>query len=305
MDNTVNLLFKYLPLRISKAVHSMPEELFCRANEIRLRKNAPLSVTIGDKNIMIDADGIPCGEEKALRASESEIKECLSKLTEGSLYTCDEFISNGFIPLPEGGRAGVCGKGNYRGGRMIGFAEIYSVNLRLHRFLPYAAKPLLEEFAHKGITGTIVCSPPALGKTTFLRSIAYLLASGKGVRPKRVGIADERGELTSGMGSLGLADVITGVPKAHAMELLTRTMAPQIIICDEISPKETDAVLEAQNTGVTLIASAHCKTPNELLKRGRMKELLTAGIFQKSVILDYCGGYTCRIIETEDVLCNG
>lgn len=302
MINTAEILFRYLPLDISKAVNSLPLEVFESINEIRLRINAPVTITLGNRNLFLDKNGNICKAEHAIYASRRQIDECVSKLTEGSLYTCDEYISQGFIPLAEGGRAGVCGKANFASGVMKGFSEIWSVNLRLHRFLPNAATALLEEYLQRGVRGTLVCSPPAMGKTTFLRSIAYLLSSAQNPKPFRVAIADERAELSAGMPNDGLWDIITGTPKAVAINMLTRSMSPQIIICDEISATETESVLEAQNTGVTLIASAHCKTPKELLHRGRMKQLLESGIFPLSVLLDYNGGYTCRICETEVLL---
>lgn len=298
MNNGIDTLFRYLPLRISCAVHSLPDEILASANEIRIRKNAPVSVTAGKKNVLFTQSGRICKPESALCASVEEFDECLLKLTGGSLYTCDEYINRGFIPLAEGGRAGICGRANPLGG----FAEIYSINLRIHRFLPYVARPLIEKYVCDGLSGTLVCSPPALGKTTFLRSAAYMLSSGIGINPLRVGIADERCEIAAGIPRLGLSDVISSMPKAQAVGMLTRTMSPEVIICDEIGADEVNALAEAQSAGVCLIASAHCKSPCDLEKRGRMKTLLDIGLFPLCVMLGYNGLYTCEIAETEALL---
>lgn len=296
MKSTHDILFRYLPLRISRAVHSLPAEIFESIDEIRLRSGAPLSVTAGRKNHTFDENGRACGVSGAIRISQDELNECVMRLTEGSRYTCDEFIAQGFIPLSEGGRAGVCGRYD----RKNGFAEISSVSLRLHRFIPNAAKPLIERFSEEGICGAVVCSPPAFGKTTFLRSAAYLLSMGKGISAKRVCIADERCEIAAGMPNLGLCDILSGMPKAEAISLLTRTMSPEIIICDEISANECDAVAEAQNTGVCLIASAHCESPRALLRRGRLGSLLSLGIFPLYVTLG--GSGAVNIGKTEEFL---
>ncbi len=297
-----DMLFKYLPLRISRAVHLLPENIFDSISEIRMRKNAPITVTSAGKNIFFDADGRVCNINKGIKATEEEMAEFISNLTCGSLYTCDEYLSQGFIPLPDGGRAGICGRMNYFEGTPIGFSEIYSVNLRIPRFIPEFAMPLIREFNKNGITGTIVCSPPGLGKTTFLKSIAFLLANGKGIDTKRVAIADERCELSSGIPLTGAMDILSGIPKAQGITMLTRTMSPEIIICDEISPDDTQPLLEAQNTGVCLIASAHCKTPRELMKRGKMKLILESGIFPLCVNLDENGSFTFNITKTEEYL---
>ena len=297
MKNGIDNIFRYLPIRISCAINRLPEALVNGINEIRLRKNAPLSITVGQKNLCLDESGRICNLQKSLRVRESEMLDCLAKLTHGSLYTCDEYISQGFIPLAEGGRAGVCGRSNRKG-----FAEITSINLRVYRFLPDVARPLVEKLNANGICGVIVCSPPAMGKTTFLRSAAYLLSVGKGISPVRVGVADERCEIAVGIGADGLLDVISSMPKSDAMTILTRTMSPEVIICDEIGAGEVEAVLELQNTGVSLIASAHCNSPSELMRRGRLKMLIEQGVFRLCVMLGHNGLYTCEIAETEAFL---
>lgn len=298
MKNTVDMLFRYLPIRVSRAIHLLPNEILDTVNEIRLRRNAPISLTAGNRNIIFDESGRVCGINCAVRITGGEFDECVSRLTGGSLYTCDDYVAQGFIPLPEGGRAGVCGRANPLGG----FAELTSVNLRLHRFLPDIASGLVARYRADGIKSTLVCSPPAMGKTTFLRSAAYLLASGKGIPPLRVCIADERNEISVGISSCGLLDAVSSLPKADAVRLLTRTMAPEIIICDEVGANEVEPLAESLNAGVSVIASAHCTTPRDLLKRGRMKALLDPELFPLCVVLGYDGGYTYSITETEALL---
>ena len=212
--------------------------------------------------------------------------------------TYDEYLKKGFIPLANGGRAGVCGARANSGG----WAEIYSINLRIPRFVPNAAEELIRVFALQGIKSTLVCSPPATGKTTFLKSAAYLLSNGIGIAPARVGIADERGELLSGISDNGLIDPCLFLPKAQGIELLTRVMSPEIIVCDEISVSDAESVIEAHNCGVSLIASAHCENARDLLSRGRMKALADPELFPLCVILGLDGGYSCVIRKTEELL---
>ena len=113
---------------------------------------------------------------------------------------------------------------------------------------------------------------------------------------------DQRDRALLAIDKSGLLDVISSMPKSEAINMLTRTMSPQIIICDEIGGNEAEAIIEAQNTGVSLIASAHCENPQKLLLRGRMKLLLERDLFKLCVILGYDGGYTCEIAETEAFL---
>lgn len=294
----IDSLLRYLPLRITRALNALPNDILNSANEIRLRKNSPFSLTVGAKNLTLDEIGRVCGIKNAMRITEAELFECVERLTEGSLYTYDEYLKNGFIPLENGCRAGICGRAALLGG----WTEIFSINLRVCRFVPNAASALIKEFAVKGVKSTLVCAPPALGKTTFLKSVAYLLANGIGITPTRVGLADERGELFSGIGDNGLIDPCVFLPKAEGIELLTRVMSPEIIICDEISAAEVDAVIETQNCGVSLVASAHCKTPRELLLRGRLKEIADPNRFPLCVILGYDGEFNCAVFDTEELL---
>lgn len=297
-NNSIDSLLRYLPIRVTCALNALPNDILNSANEIRLRKNSPFSLTVGTKNFMIDRQGRICGIKSAMRITEAELFECVERLTEGSLYTYDEYLKKGFIPLENGCRAGICG----RAAPLGGWTEISSVNLRVCHFVPNAAGVLIKEFAVKGVKSTLVCAPPAMGKTTFLKSVAYLLANGIGISPTRVGLADERGELFSGIGDNGLIDPCVFLPKAAGIELLTRVMSPEVIICDEISATEVDAVIETQNCGVSLIASAHCKTPRELLLRGRMREIANPDRFPLCVILGYDGEFNCTVYKTEELL---
>ncbi len=302
LSSTSQIIFKYLPMRISAAVNGVKSDILQSVTEIRLRSNMPLSLTAEGKNLFITQNGSICKISRGICTTPQELAECLRRLTQGSLYSYEDYISQGYIPIAEGGRAGVCGTAALKNGNISGFATVTSVNLRLHRFLPDIALPLAEYYQKNGVVGTLICAPPGLGKTSFLRSIAYLLSVGKTDLPLRVAVVDERQELITGIPNAGIIDYLANAPKADAITLLTRTMAPQIIICDEISPTECQSVLEAQNTGVTFIASAHCAHPKQLLKRGRMGLMLESDIFPLCVILGYNQGYTCQIAPTRLVL---
>ena len=294
----IDMLLCYLPLRIARAINCLPIEIVTSASEIRLRKNAAVSLTSGMKSVTFDQSGRICDVGYGIRVTDAELNECIERLTEGSLYSYDEHLSRGFIPLPNGCRAGVCGRLAHKGV----WAEIYSVNLRAACFVPNAASELISVFAREGIKSTLVCAPPALGKTTFLKSAAFLLSTGIGIEPTRVGLADERGEISFGINNNGLTDRCVFLPKAEGIELLTRVMSPQVIICDEITANELDSVIEAQSSGVSLIASAHCESVSELRHRGRMNALANAEIFPLCVPLSYDGGYRNAVFNTKELL---
>ena len=96
------------------------------------------------------------------------------------------------------------------------------------------------------------------GKTTILRDLIRKVSSGiesanfKGIT---VGLVDERGEVAAmykGMpqNDIGIrTDVLDNIPKAIGMKMLIRSMAPQVIVADEIgSNEDIEAIKEAMCT---------------------------------------------------------
>lgn len=287
----------YLPPRFLPVIQALPDALAKQITEIRLRLEKPFSVTAGGRNLLPDGSGCFRNTADALRVTRGDLDEMLSRLTEGSLYAFEDCLSNGYLPLPDGCRAGVAGETVLSMDGKLRFRRITSVNLRISRFLPSFARPLTDRLRSGAPVGALIISPPAGGKTTFLRSAAWQLSTG--VRPYRVGIADERGELEI---PDGLCDRIIGCEKAKAIELLTRTMSPEYLFCDELGVGEEEPLLAAQNTGVRLIASVHGGSLEEALKRPCAHTLLEAGLFRYLVLLE--PGYRVRLFtETGEPLC--
>ena len=283
--------FHYLPMRLLTCVQALPSDLQAQITEVRLRVEKPFSVTAYGRNILLDARGAPTDMHRAVRVTRTELEDMLSRLTEGSRYAYEEQMARGFLTLRDGCRAGIAGEmlPHPTLPNVFLFGNVTSINLRISRTVPDFAHALVTRLK-KEPTGVLVVSPPAGGKTTFLRSAAHLLASG--IRPFRVGIADERHELAV---SDGLCDRICGCPKAVAVELLTRTMSPEFLICDEIGVGEETALLAAQNTGVHLIASAHGGSVEQALRRPCVRTLYEAGVFGLFVLLSV--GYGVQILE--------
>ena len=148
--------------------------------------------------------------------------------------------------------------------------------------------------------GVLIFSPPAQGKTTCLRSLAYALASGD--EPMRVSVIDTRGELsfapkpyfnaTRGNDKLSL-DLFIGYPKAEGIRISTLFMNPEVIICDEIGgEEEARAIADAQNCGVPLIASAHGGSLSSIMLKNGISTLHKACAFGVYVSLRIGAGGT-------------
>lgn len=259
--------------------------------EIRLRLGQPVLVRRQMGEMALDL----CWDEALMQAQ-------LMRFTESSLYAFEEQLRRGFITLAGGHRVGLCGLAWYDGGKLAGFRDIGSMNVRVARQVPGVAEPFWRHILAEGrVRRTLIAAAPGVGKTTLLRDIARGLSSGlAGIPALNVGIADERQEIAAvcaGRPMLDLGghcDVISGCGKAEALTILLRTMSPDVLITDEIGTAADAAALrDALNCGVSVIASAHADDYAELLARPAMAELLLAGYFER-VILPERRGNTLR-----------
>src|SRR5699024_10281739 len=137
---------------------------------------------------------------------------------------------------------------------------------------------------------------------TLLRDLIRCLSLGEGTAPRRVGVADERGELGAGELRYALgprADVLENCPKDQALLMLLVWMAPRGLDADEITnPADLRAMETAAGCGVTLLATAHGGSWEELSLRPLYRELLGAGIFQKFVFISLAAGR--RVYTVQD-----
>ena len=260
-------LERILPFSLTDKIRQRAENNF--VEEIRLRCNRESSIVSGGKNIMLGVilDG-------------NELNDILKSMCGGSLYAYSDTINQGYISLPDGVRVGVCGRAACEENRIIGVYDITSLCIRIpHRTRRVGGRicSLLSEF--KYTKGVLVYSPPGVGKTTVLRGVAAILSGGSD--PLRTVIIDTRGELAylSDSSSLCL-DILSGYPRRKGVEIATRTLNPQVIICDEIGDyEEAMSLVSSHNCGVPLVASAHAGSLSELLLRTGIRLLYEAGIF--------------------------
>ena len=239
------------------------------AREVRLRPGQRAAVAL--------SDGVWHG---GYVLSPQDVLQAAQALTGHALAARQEELSRGFVPLAGGHRLGVCGVMGPKG-----FREITSLCVRLAHEIKGVGKevyPLLQ-----GCSALIV-GPPGAGKTTLLRDVIRLFS----LNGMQVGVADERGEIAGcrdGFPQLDVGpntDVLTGMDKAKALQLLIRTMAPQMVATDEIGgPEDAAAILEASRCGVRVIATAHGNSVHEIRRRQGMEALFQEGIFQKTVVL--------------------
>ncbi len=286
----VNDVLPYLPERVSALVLKLASIDRIGIEEIRLRCNEPLTVSVwGESCFVTKTGGITNHEGDAYKVSEEEVRTAFYKVCENSVYAHLEEIRKGFITIKGGHRVGICGKAVYDGEKIKIFKEISSLNFRIASQVLGIADGVIDVIAENNqVESTLIVSPPQMGKTTLLRDITRQLSN----RGFKCGVADDRGELAAmyhgvPMNDIGAqTDVIDGTPKALAVEILLRTMSPHIIISDEIaSHRDVEALRQAAGTGVKIIATTHGNNIDEVKKRNILIPMFEDRIFSRVIIL--------------------
>ena len=241
-----------------------------RIEEIRCRRDRPVFVTCQRGNVRLS---YVCGTE--------DMEGMVSKICGGSLYAHKETLLEGYVTLSGGIRVGVCGRASSENGRMLGIYDVSGLNFRLPSAIYGIGEPVCSLLRQGG--GVLVYSSPGVGKTTLLRAVAERMS--RGAEPWRVCVVDTRGELSMTDGKIGeSADILLYYPKDKGIEIATRTMNPQLIICDEIGGLcEADAIISAENCGVPLLAAAHAPNISSLLRRTGLRRLHEAAVFSHYV----------------------
>lgn len=191
--------------------------------------------------------------------------------------------AQGYLTAPGGHRVGLCGEMTVQAdGRVTGVREVSSLCLRVARDFPGIAQGA-------GTSGSVlILGKPGSGKTTLLRDLIRQRSQQGG----SVAVVDQRGELfprADGMDCFPpgpRTDVLTGCGKAHGLEMAIRTLGPSCVALDEITEEgDCQALLRAGWCGVDLLATAHAKSREDLLRRTVYRPLVESRIFEKVLIL--------------------
>jgi len=252
-----------------------------RATEIRLRAGQKAAVTGGRR--IFSQDIVPA----------ADIRLIADAMLGHAIHARQEELRQGFVTLPGGYRAGICGRAVVRDGSVIAMQDISSIAIRIAREVPGAARALMPLIAQEGrLSNVLILSPPGLGKTTLLRDIARSVSE----IGYFVSIIDERSEIAAcvqGVPSLNVGpntDVLDGCPKAQGIPMMLRAMSPQVMITDELGgPADASAVAEASKCGVCVIASAHGMNFADARRKRMLREVLNTGVFDLIVSLRAVG----------------
>ena len=279
------MLLSKLPKKISEDMRiELKKFSFQRVNEIRIHAGSNINLITEAGNVKTD-----------ITTDYDEVDEIVKGLCGLSLYSHFDTIKDGYISVGKGIRAGICGRAACNKENIEGIYEINSVNIRIPHNCENASAKVYELLKSEdfGIS-VLIYSSPGVGKTTVLKDLICKLSS----LNKRISVIDTRDELSACMPYAENADFFISYPKGTAIMQSTKSMTPEIIICDELSSvNEANDVLYASHCGVKFVATAHAACFEDIKRKELLSRLISSGVFDYAVGLKRKNGE--RIYEYE------
>ncbi|HHT84223.1 MAG: stage III sporulation protein AA [Bacillota bacterium] len=300
MSRTVTsvLVQDIMPLYSGRIANALGHWISCHprqaetVQEIRLRTGLPLCIGLSDGDELLHD----------LIVSRADIQKTLSLITDCSYYALEDEFRGGYITIPGGHRVGLSGQVIAPADGEHKLRHVSALCFRIAREVKGVAENTVPRLTlpDTGIASTLVISPPGCGKTTFLRDLCRILGNGLDnckLPPAQVAIVDERSEIAACYGGAPQldvgprADVLDRCPKAKGINMLLRSMNPEVIVTDELGGEEdARSVALALSGGVKVIASCHGKDLDDIRSKPYSEWLVSRGYFTKAVVLSKRNG---------------
>lgn len=255
-------LLAILPPRLRFDVDKQGREAL---QELRLRINAPPELVLTGKASWLSGN-----------VTQDELNFIVNTASRYSPWAAST-TAQGYLTAPGGHRIGICGEVVFKDGNVTGMRQIRYLCIRVARDF----QDILNNSEH--FDGSVlILGAPGWGKTTLLRCLTRKVAE-----KEAVSVVDERGELfPQGFLRGQRMDILSGCPKPVGIEMMLRTMGPACIAVDEITAEaDCQALVQAANCGVRLLATAHASSSRDFCQRSVYRELVRQKIFNTLLIL--------------------
>lgn len=228
-----------------------------------------------------------------------EIMQIMQSICNNSIYSYQNEIINGYITINGGHRVGITGDIVLEDNKVINIKYISSLNFRIARQLLDCSNNILKyviDLDNNTIFHTLIVSPPGAGKTTILKDLVRKISDGIpeiGFKGIDVSLIDERGEISAmykgkPQNNIGIrTDVLENVTKPLGIKMAIRSMAPKVIVADEIgSLADIEAINYAVCSGVKGIFTAHSFDFESMKLNKELKLLINMKLIEKIIFLD-------------------
>lgn len=253
-----NSIINYIPKGVRKYLYTINME---DVEEIRLRKNMPVTITRNDGHFILTAKGgLSRVSDNAVIAGDEDIKNAVMLISENSFYSVSDKMANGYITLEGGHRVGIAGSYCIGKDNLLSITEVSGLNYRIAREVTGVCRGVSDKIYNGGnVKNTLILSPPGYGKTTFLRDIIRDIS----YRGLNISVIDERHEIFAMYNGIPafdtgpFTDVLDNCVKKKGMEIALRTLSPQIIATDEIGSGEFETLHYIMKCGIKVITTMH------------------------------------------------
>ncbi len=261
-----NKILYVFPSNIEYIMSGINNEIKNSVYEIRLRSDKPIMFKTENGTLFLKRDGqvstLPDSECVCVGSIEMEV--IFSRLCEQSLYSYENTIRCGYIPMRNGCRAGICGDFS---DATFNLRSVSSLNLRIARAISDCDQYIHELIGDKP-KSVLIAGTPGSGKTTVLRELCRRYSD----MLYCVSVLDERGEIGGMYDSkptfnIGMCtDVISFRDKRNASEIAVKYMCPDIIAFDELAD-DVEIIKRCSFTGVNVFATVHANSIRDVYKR--------------------------------------
>ncbi len=279
----LKIIAEYMPLNIRNAIYKLSDFDRNSVQEIRIRVNQTVHLTIRGKEFALSENGnLSDNLKNGINVDLSTINEIFNSLCHHSLHSFEKSIQNGYITADGGCRIGIGGVANSDNNDILSMQHICSLNIRIAKEIYNSSMELYNNIYLKNENvNLLITGKVNSGKTTLLRDLCRILSS-----KYRISLIDERNEISSVFNGFPqndvgeMTDILCQYPRHKGMEIALRTLSPQIIVCDEISSfKDSNAIEDIYGNGINIVASTHANNIEELKNKTFLKNILDKNIF--------------------------